>query len=658
MRFTKAIALAAGLAACVPAIAHSENQALAFGAVRPSGWMLEQMQNDLQHGFVGRLDRLASTLILDDDIYGRDRLTKLVKAKDVGTHTTGADWEVQFLWWNSETQSNWWDGYLRTILLTADEALKSERLDTYVRDKLATADADGYIGIYGPDLRYQHSTENGELWAQASLFRGLLAYYEATGDAAVLDAVQKAVDLTIESWPIDASEPFNMKDPFAGVGHGLMFVDVLDTLARISGDNGYLDYAVFLFEDYNRHEQPEADIQLHNLMDPEYRFEGHGVHTYEHLRALTIAAYHTGRDDYQAALDRYLTKLDTVLTASGGPIGDEWVFGRHAHPSETGYEFCSLQELLHSYSLLLEKSGDAKWADRMEWLLYNAAQGARHPNGRSIAYVKTDNAFQAMGHIDADKPQNEERFKYSPVHQDVAVCCVPNAGRIYPYFVQAMYHRAPRGINVNLFGASEMSTRFNDVPIRIRQVTDYPFSGLVRLKVEAETQSQFDLNIRMPAWAKGVEINGANYEERGDWLTISKDWEGETKLDVRFEREVTILDHSSGTVAVAHGPLLYALPIEHEEIAGKDYGESGFHDVYAKPTQEVDLDWALSRGANFTLTAADDRVPGPFDSLALKGKLYNQTLGRKCDVELVPIGGTVLRQVSFAPETRIAGEQQ
>jgi DUF1680 family protein len=647
--FAALMVLAVAATVTFPGNARGEQEPLPVGAIRPDGWMLEQMRNDVEHGFVGALDRLVPGQVLEDDIYGRDRLTRLVDRKDVGTHTTGAQWEVQFLWWNSETQSNWWDGYLRNVLLIGNTALQRERLDVYVQDKLATSDPDGYIGIYGPDLRYEHSTENGELWAQASLFRGLLAYYEATGDADVLQAVKKAVDVTMKAWPAGEAEPFNITNAFAGVGHGLMFVDVLDTLARLTGDDRYLDYAVFLFDDYNKHPLPEEDIQLDNLHDPDYRFKGHGVHTYEHLRALVIAAYHTGRTDYLEALDRYLVKLDSVLTAAGGPIGDEWVFGRHAHPFSTGYEYCSLQELLHSYSVLLERTGEAQWADRIEWLLYNAAQGARHPTGRSIAYVKTDNAFHAMGHVDMDDPQKEERVKYSPAHQDVAICCAPNAGRIYPYFVQAMYHRIPRGLSVNLFGASEMTAELGGSQVRVRQATRYPFEDVVRFEVQPDKAIDFPLRIRVPAWAKDVELKGAEGLRAGDWLTIERRWEGDTQFSVRFEREVIILDHLSGTSAVAHGPLLYALPIAHEEITGKSYGQPGFHDIYAKPAVELDAEWQLASDSDFEVVSAEDRIPGPFDNIALKGKLYNKAEDRAVDVELVPMGGTVLRQVSFCP---------
>ncbi len=611
--------------------------------------MFEQMHDDVQRGFVGRLDELVPEQVVEDDIYGRDRLTKLVEEKDVGTHTTGADWEVQFLWWNSETQSNWWDGYLRNVLLTGSEADIEGRLGAYIANKLATADPDGYIGIYAPDLRYQHNTENGELWAQASLFRGLLAYYEATGDESVLAAVRSAVDLTMRALPAGESQPFKVSDAFAGVGHGLMFVDVLDTLARLTGDDAYLDYAVFLFDDYNKHELPEADIQLANLANPENRFQGHGVHTYEHLRALVIAAYHTGRADYLAALDQYLAKLDSALTIAGGPIGDEFIIGRHAHPSSTGYEYCSLQELLHSYSLLLEKTGDAKWADRIEWLLYNAAQGARHPNGRSIAYVKTDNAFHALGHVDMAEPQNEERMKYSPAHRDVAICCVPNAGRIYPYFVQAMYHRTVQGMSINLFGASEAALDVKGSSIRIRQDTGYPFESSIRIQVSTAAPADFELRLRVPAWASDAKVIGAEARRDGQWLAIERTWSGTTGFEVQFGQAVRVLDHHSGTLAVAHGPLLYALPIEHEEVAGTSYGQPGFHDIYAKPVDPEQPDWQLLADSGFELSEADDRLPGPFDSLVLRGELYDSRTGKPTEVELVPMGGTVLRQVSFCP---------
>ena len=337
-----------------------------FGDIQPRGWLMDQMTFDITEGFVGNLDQLVPELILEDDIYGEDRMTKLITSKDVGAITDdNGDWQVQFLWWNSETQSNWWDGFIRNALLTKEPRALSKVRD-YVERKLATQDVDGYIGVYAPDLRYDHSIENGELWAQSSLFRGLLAYYEYSKEERILTAIEKAVALTMKMYPINASEPFHIDKPYAGVGHGLTFVDVLNRLYELTGKTDYLEYALFLYEDYNRHDLSEVDIQTKNLLDTAYLFKGHGVHTYEHLRALFLASEQSDDPLYAKALAAYLERLETVLTPSGAPIGDEWIFGRTAHPDATGYEYCSLQELLDSYSLLLTKTGDAKWADQME----------------------------------------------------------------------------------------------------------------------------------------------------------------------------------------------------------------------------------------------------------------------------------------------------
>ena len=103
-------------------------------------------------------------LICDDDIYGRDRLTRQTGHKNLGTVATDAKEQIQYLWWNSETQSNWWDGLARTALLL-DHAATLARVRAYVDRILATQDADGYLGIYAPDLRFTFTGENGELWA-------------------------------------------------------------------------------------------------------------------------------------------------------------------------------------------------------------------------------------------------------------------------------------------------------------------------------------------------------------------------------------------------------------------------------------------------------------------------------------------------------------
>ncbi|HYG19407.1 MAG TPA: beta-L-arabinofuranosidase domain-containing protein, partial [Ohtaekwangia sp.] len=405
---------------------------LLFGDIKPRGWLLQQMERDLDYGFTGHLDKLVPDLVVADDIYGKDRLTREVKTKDVGAIKHDEAWEVQYLWWNSETQSNWWDGYVRNALLTGnEEAMRRTR--EYVNRMLSLQDADGYMGIYAPDLRYNFTGENGELWAQSTLFRALLAYYEATNDQSVLEAVERAADVTMRKYS-PASPPFKVEKPFGGVEHGLTITDTFDRLYQLTGKEKYLAYAHWLYQNFSEYPMSQDDAQYAHLIDPGYRFKAHGVHTYEHLRSVVTAFYASGDKKLKKAIQGFLDKLDPCLTPSGGPIGDEWIGGRNADPSETGYEYCSIHELLDSYTHLMQKTGDLSYGDRIEWLLFNAGQGARHPEGHSIAYLKTDNSFSMTGPLHPGAADDKQtRYKYSPVHQDAAVCCVPNAGRIFPY---------------------------------------------------------------------------------------------------------------------------------------------------------------------------------------------------------------------------------
>ena len=240
-------------------------QWLRFGEVRPRGWIDLQMRRDLEEGFVGHLDALVPDLIRDDDIYGAARLSRNVTRKELGVVAEESAWQVQYLWWNSETQSNWRDGMVRTaLLLDHPEFLPKAR--AWVEQILATQDEDGYLGIYAPDLRFNLPGENGELWAQASLFRVLLGYYEASGDQRALAAVERAVRRTMRAYLPGQVRPFAVERPYAGVGHGLVFTDVLDRLAQLAGDAGYLEYARWLYEEYSRSDVGQDDVRYERLV--------------------------------------------------------------------------------------------------------------------------------------------------------------------------------------------------------------------------------------------------------------------------------------------------------------------------------------------------------------------------------------------------------
>lgn len=605
---------------------------LPFGSIKPIGWLKTQMEKDV-NGFVGNLDLLVPDLI-NDPIYGSGRLHKNSQLKDLGNLKEGdAEGSEQYKWWNSETQSNWWDGYIRNVFLVDDKA-GIEKVNEYVKRILATQDEDGYLGIYDKELRYNFNSENGELWSKATLYRGLLGYYEVTKEEKVWQALVRAVENVMKKYPINASSPFSSGEKFnGGVSHGLTFTDVLDKMYQITGNKKYTEYALFLYTDFSKTYQSEEDVQLKNILNPNYKLKSHGVHTYEHLRPLIVAAYHN--KDLQKALTIYLERIKKTTTPTGGPIGDEWIAERTADATHTGYEYCSIQELLDSYTVLLQKTGKAIIGDDIETIFYNAAQGSRNPNHSCIAYLKTDNSYEMLGtkngEVEPDRKQT--RYKYSPAHQDVAVCCNPNAGRISPYFIQSSWMKENENTLVaTLLMPNVLETEIKGSKIRIENNTNYPHENAVHFKIQLEKPIAFILKIRKPSWTTSI-ISNEKYRVEDDFIIIERTFKKTEIINLEFKTEVSIITNGNGEHFFSYGSQFYANIISSIQIKGKKYAK-GFEDLNYEPLDNSRFQFIENQKATFE----DNSI-----NVTLKNLNSNKTQM----VTLRPFGKTILRQVSF-----------
>ncbi len=607
---------------------------LPFGSIRPAGWLKEQMQRDLE-GFVGNLDRIVPELI-NDPVYGEGRLRKNSRVKDLGNLKDGdAEGDEQYKWWNSETRSNWWDGYARNVMML-DDKYGIEKVHAYVTAILATQDEDGYIGIYDEEMRYNFDSENGELWSKATLYRGLLAYYEYTNDQKVFDALERAVQNVMDHYPVNASHPFHTGTAFnGGVAHGLTFTDILERLYFHTGDNKYREYALFLYQDFSDSAQSEGDAQPSNILNPHYKLKSHGVHTFEHIRALIIAYSASGEKKLADALAIYLKRVEKATTVSGGAIGDEWIAERDADATHTGYEYCSLQELLDSYCLLLQKTGNAETGDQIEKIFYNAAQGARNPHHSCIAYLKTDNSFEMLGTRNGEtEPERiQTRYKYSPAHQDVAVCCNPNAGRISPCFIQSSWMKEDdTSLVATLLMPNTLKTVLNGVNIQIEIITDYPLKNEFEIRITQPVSSVFKLKIRKPGWVNNV-ITSENYVMQDEFMVIERSFYPRDQVQFSFETDARIRTDNNNARYFTYGALVYALPIHADEIIGKTY-VGNFRDITYKPVSSVRF--AFKR-----------KVKPLYKNGKIQTSLISDLTGKPEKVELIPMGKTILRQVTF-----------
>lgn len=144
-----------------------------------------------------------------------------------------------------------------------------------------------------------------------------------------------------------------------------------------------------------------------------------------------------------------------------------------------------------------------------------------------------------------------------------------------------------RGIYLNLYIGGTLEVALPSQKIVLRQQTQYPWDGHVRITVTPQQRAEFDLCLRLPGWAQGrlmpsdlyrfdhatpvnwsVTVNGAPLAlgklENG-YLRLRRVWQAGDVVELNLPMPVhRVYSHDNvtftrGKTALYRGPLLYCL---------------------------------------------------------------------------------------------------
>jgi uncharacterized protein len=640
---------------------------LKLGEITPEGWLRAQLERDLKTGFHGNFDillqhRRTGEFLLQEqhnDYVTREKNRDSRHAPDGRTIPAAPQ-----AWWNAEMIGDWFDSLIRGAFLVGD-AQAREKSERFIEAILKSQDEDGYIGIYPKGYRFHFASADGELWTQRCAFLAMLAYYEFTGRKDVLNAVERAVTHTIGQYGPGVNYFDNPKQPNSGVSHGLLFVDVLEWLHRITGKELYARAAVRLYDDYSASKAvANKDAQLGRLLDIDAPLGGHGPDIMGFLRVPLLSYYVTGELKYRQAWDNSLLKLDRHLGVGGSPLsGHHEEIKREGQTPDMPYEFCSTFYLLHSLTWAMQKCGEPRYGDMFEKTLFNAAQGARFSDGKALTYYSADERLW----VRQNPPEGTGNHRYIYTAAYYPSCCHNSGARSYPYGISSMWMRSTgsdgEGLVATLYGPSKVSTRISGVPVTVLEKTDYPFGFDIELTVTPEREVFFPIRLRVPEWAAGHKLvaRGAKLSrDKQGYLVVEKKWKAGDKVRLTLNAPIHERKAVNDTIALAYGPLVYSLPIpEKAEIVqsfpqAEAVGLKGFHGYQYDP---ADLESAKrplklkSQKAPFgfkvvTDKAADPRYPWDRSPIQLQGEMIGAN-GKSEKVTLLPMGCTILRRTCF-----------
>lgn len=219
---------------------------------------------------------------------------------------------------------------------------------------------------------------------------------------------------------------------------------------------------------------------------------------------------------------------------------------------------------------MLGLTGESRYADVMERVLYNSVLSAMHLDGTRFFYTnplrRGDDTVPLMSNDALERWR--DTTPTSPVQ---CYCCPPNVARTLAGLHGWAYGVGENTLWVNLYGCSTVQTDLGGGRrIALAQETRYPWGGRVSLKVREAPDDPAGIALRIPGWtdAARVAINGAPADASptpGSFLELHRSWsagdaiELNLGMDVAFLEANPLIEEARNQVAVMRGPLVYCL---------------------------------------------------------------------------------------------------
>jgi DUF1680 family protein len=435
------------------------------------------------------------------------------------------------------------EAVVRLAAHTSDPELL--RLSAHLRESiLSVQEEDGYLGTYCREKRTVSIWDVHEL---AYVFQALVVDWEFFADERSLSAAKKLADYLLQQLSGVALETIG--ESASAFGEGTINPDLaiigldlsLLSLYRKTNDRRYLDFCV---EKLNL-----AGWNLPIVEGRHARVEGHAYCYLSHCLAQIELESLSGESVSPKQLDNalnYLRKGGGLVVSGTCSRSESW----HSDQDGTGElgETCATSYLIRLCGRLLRRDGLAEYGDLMERAIYNALFAAQSPDSRRIRYYTPFEGKRIFWDMDT-------------------YCCPGNFRRIIAELPELLYFASESEIVVNLYSDSEAVISLGNLgEVRIRQETDYPNSGNIRIHVTPATPGRFRLKCRIPAWCESfhLAINGEQISCAAEdgWLTIERIWDCENVVDLFLEmpwRLVRGTAKQSGKAAILRGPVLFCL---------------------------------------------------------------------------------------------------
>jgi uncharacterized protein len=420
-----------------------------------------------------------------------------------------------------------------------DQALLAGKREL-VAATLATQEADGYIGMLRPEARFWKLWDVHEM---SYLIQGLATDHALFREEASLEGARKLADYIIRTWeasPDRVPGDHEITPYMAVTGIETAFL----LLHEQTKDPKYLAFV----RDFRKLPEWDGDI-VPGRWGP---IQGH-VYAYICRALAQLRLDPPVLDNARRAQDFMLNQDGLVITGTSG-------FHECWDDSQTGTvnlgETCTVAYLIRFWDTLLKLEHKPVYGDLIERGIYNALFASQSPDGRRIRYYTPFEGPRAYFGADT-------------------YCCPSNYRRIVSELRGMVYHVNDAGLWLNLYEESDASVWFGNGEKHIKQTTNYPNSGTVRIEVGGFGGDPVPMHLRIPAWCDQATVrvgDGRPETARGgSYHSIVVPLGNTVELDMPMQpRWVRGRQAQAGRVALMYGPQVFCMNPGRNEELGED----------------------------------------------------------------------------------------
>jgi DUF1680 family protein len=427
---------------------------------------------------------------------------------------------------------------------------------------------DGYLstryGRPGQPARYSDLAWGHELYCYGHLIQAAVARLRTGHDDALVMIARRAADHVCDTFGPDG---------IASVcGHPEIEV-ALAELARATGERRYLDQAALFLARRGTGTLPEIEFGRAYYQDDQpiraaTVLRGHAVRALYLAAAAVDVAVDTGDADLLDAVRRqYATTLDrrTYLTGGMGSHHQDEAYGEdYELPADRAYcETCAgVGSIMVAWRLLLA-TGDPAHADTIERTLLNVVATSPAADGRSFFYTNPLHLRRpgAVAEADAVSPRAAAQLR-APWFE--VSCCPTNVARTLAQLACYVATTTDDGVQIHQYAGGTVRTVLGDgrtVGLDVR--TRYPDDGAVLVIVTDAPGGEWEIALRVPAWARGAAVLDGTAVDAGlSQVVVRRAFAvGDViRLDLPVAPRITVadgrVDAVRGTIAVERGPVV------------------------------------------------------------------------------------------------------